>query len=64
MYLTRELGNLTLKEIAEIFSLGSYRSVGAACSAIEAKLKLDRTLHRRMERIREMVAMTSSQTKT
>lgn len=63
IYLTRELCNLTLKEIAEIFSLGSYGSAGAACNAVEAKLKLDRTLPRRMGKIREMVARTSSQTK-
>ncbi len=63
MYLSRELCNLTLKEIAEIFSLGSYGSVGAACSAIEAKLKSDRTLLRRMEKIRGMIATTSSQPK-
>ncbi len=43
MYLTRKFCNVRLKEIAEIFPLGSYESVGAACRAIEAKLKLDRT---------------------
>jgi len=56
MYLIRELCDKSLKEIAEVFSLGSYGSVGSACSVIERKIKLDRTLLRRIEQIREMAS--------
>lgn len=56
MYLIRELCDKSLKEIAEVFSLGSYGSVGSACSVIERKIKLDRTLLRRIEQIREIAS--------
>jgi len=64
MYLTRELCDTSLKEIAEVFSLGSYGSVGGACSVIERKTKLDRSLRRRIEQIRTMVGSSSIQKKT
>jgi hypothetical protein len=35
MYLIRELCNKSLKEITQSFSLGSYGSVGEACSVID-----------------------------
>ena len=59
MYLIRELCNKSLKEIAEYFSLGSYGSVGGACSVIERQIKLDRKLCRRIEQIREIASSTS-----
>jgi chromosomal replication initiation ATPase DnaA len=40
MYLSRQLCNRSLKEIAEVFSPGSYGSIGEACSVIEGRLKL------------------------
>lgn len=52
MYMLRELCGKSLKEIAEVFSLGSYGSVGGACSIIERRMKLDRALRRRIEQIR------------
>ena len=65
MYLIRELCNKSLKEIAEWLSLGSYGSVGGACSVIEKQLKGDsRRLQRRIEGIREMVSSTSIQENT
>jgi hypothetical protein len=64
MYLTRELCGLTLKETAEVFSLGSYGSVGGACSVIERRIKSDRKLLGRVEQIREMVRSGYVQTKT
>ena len=56
MYLVRELCNKSLNNIAELFSLGSYGSVGAACSVIEKQLKVDRGLLRRIEQIRKMTS--------
>ena len=64
MYLIRELCETSLKEIARLFSLGSYGSVGGACSVIERQIKADRKLRSRIEQIREMASSTSSQTKT
>jgi hypothetical protein len=55
MYLIRELCDKSLKEVTEIFSLGSYGSVGGACSIIERRAKLDRTLADRIEQIRGSV---------
>ena len=59
----RELCGTSLKEIARLFSLGSYGSPGGACSVIEGQIKGDRKLHRRIEQIREMASSTFSQTK-
>lgn len=56
MYLVRELCNKSLHTIAELFSLGSYGGVGAACSVIEKQLTVDRGLRRRIEQIRKMVS--------
>ena len=64
MYLIRELCDTSLRENARLFSLGSYGSVGGACSVIERQIKEDRKLRRRIEQIREMASSTSSQTKT
>lgn len=63
MYLIRELCDTSLKEIAQLFSLGSYGSVGGACSVIERQTKVDRKLRRRIEQIREIASSTSTQTK-
>jgi chromosomal replication initiation ATPase DnaA len=64
MYLMRELCGSTLGEVAEIFSLGSYGSVGGACSVIEKRAQWDRTLRRRLEQLREIVCFTIIQKKT
>lgn len=64
MYMIRELCDSTLKEVAEIFSLGSYGSAGRACSLIERRAKSDMTLRRRIENIREMFGSTFIQKKT
>jgi chromosomal replication initiation ATPase DnaA len=61
MYLIRQLCDRSLKEIAALFPLGSYGSVGKTCGMIELQLKLDRTLRRRIEQIREMGRSTSIQ---
>ena len=44
MYLIRELCDTSLKEIARLFSLGSYGSPGGACSVIEGQIKGDTNL--------------------
>ncbi len=62
MYLIRELCDKSLKEVIEICSLGNYGSVGGACSIIERRAKLDRTLAHHIEQIRGSV--NSIQTKT
>jgi REP element-mobilizing transposase RayT len=64
MYLVKRLCDRPLKEIAEIFSLGNYGSAGGACSLIDRQLRSDRKLRRRVERIREKVTATSTQTTT
>jgi REP element-mobilizing transposase RayT len=64
MYLIRELCDMSLKEIAEVFSLGGYGSVGGTCSIIEKKSKTDKALRRCIERVREMSGSTFIQTKT
>jgi len=56
MYLIRDLCDKSLKEIAQSFSLGSYGSVGGACSVIERQIKVDRRLRRHIEQIRGMVS--------
>jgi hypothetical protein len=64
LYLIREMGDTSLKEIAQLFSLESYGSVGGACTVIERQIKRDRKLRSRIEQIREMAISTSTQTKT
>lgn len=64
MYLVRELCDKSLKEIAEYFSLGSYGSVGRACSVIGRQIKIDRTLRQRIEYIRQIVSRNVAQKKT
>ena len=44
MYLIRELCDTSLKQIAQLFSLGSYGGVGGACSVIERQTEGDRKL--------------------
>ncbi len=56
MYLIRDLCDRSLKERAQSFSLGSYGSVGGACSVIERQIKVDRRLRRRIEQIRGMAS--------
>ena len=56
MYLIRELCKLSFKEIGQSFLLGSYGSVGGACSVIERQIKVDRRLRRGIEQIRGMVS--------
>jgi hypothetical protein len=58
MYLIRDLCDKSLREIAEIFSLGSYRSVGGACSIVERRRKLNRTLAHRIKQIRGLVILS------
>jgi len=64
MYLIRELCDSTLSEVADIFSLGSYGSVGGASSVIERRAESDRTLRRRIEELRKIVCSTMIQNKT
>jgi len=64
MYLIRQLCDRSLREIAEVFSLGSYGSVGGTCSVIEREVKLNRALRRRIEQISKMVSSTSIHKKT
>ena len=47
--------------MAQSFSLGSYGSVGGACSVIERQIKVDSRLRCRIEQIRGMVSWTSIQ---
>ena len=61
---TRELWNPASKEIAEIFPLGSYGSVEAACRETEARLTLEKAFIRRIKRIREIIGSLSNQAKT
>lgn len=56
MYLIRELCDTSLKEIAQYFSLGSYGSVGAACSLIEGRIREEGKLRRRIQEIRQKVS--------
>jgi REP element-mobilizing transposase RayT len=64
MYLIRELCDRSLKEIADMFSLGSYGGVGAACSVIERRATYDQVLKHRIEQIRERVRAKFMQKKT
>ena len=64
MYVTRELCDRSLKEIAEVFSLGSYGSVGAACSMVAKQLKSDEALRHRTEQIMKIIYSTFIQKKT
>ena len=64
MYLVRQSFDKSFKDKAEVLSPGRYSSVGRACSVIERRIKLDRTLRRRIEQIRGMVSSTSIQKKT
>ncbi|MFQ6094481.1 MAG: helix-turn-helix domain-containing protein [bacterium] len=55
MYLVRQLCGRSLKEIAEVFSLGSYGGVGAACSKIHRRLRTDRELRLRIEKVKNRI---------
>lgn len=49
--LTRELSGLRLSEIAEIFRMNSYKSVGSSCYRLKARLVKEPDLRKRYERI-------------
>ena len=59
VYLIRKLCDTSLKEIAKLFSLGSYGSVGGACSVVDRQLKEDMKLRRRIEEVRQRVRSSS-----
>jgi hypothetical protein len=51
MYLCRKECGLALKEIGALFSISAYTTVSMACGRVEAKLKQDRRLRQRVERL-------------
>jgi len=51
MYLCRKECGLALKEIGALFSISAYTTVSMACRRVEAKLKKDRRLRQRVERL-------------
>lgn len=52
MYLCREVGGFSHKEIARKFSAGSYSTVSSMCALMRKRLKADARLARRIETIR------------
>ena len=57
----RVLCDQSLKEIAEVFSLGSYGSIGGIYHVIDRGVKLDKALR---QRIQQMMSVSSTQKKT
>jgi len=49
--LTRDLSGLKLSEIAEIFKMGSYKSVGTSCYRLKARFAEEAGLKRRYEQL-------------
>ena len=49
--LTRGLSGLHLSEIAQIFRMNSYKSVGSSCYRLKARLVKEPSLRKRYERI-------------
>ena len=49
--LTRELSGLRLSEIAQIFRMNSYKSVGSSCYRLKARLVKEPNLKKRYDRI-------------
>ena len=64
MDLAIELCGLPLEQTAEFSSLGSYGSVGRACSVTRGQMKSDRRHLGQIEEIREGVRLKYKQTKT
>jgi len=64
MYLTRELCDLSLMKIAQIFSLESYGGVGTVCTLIARRIRKDAALRSRIQQILEMIERSSMQKKT
>jgi REP element-mobilizing transposase RayT len=58
--LTRDLSGLKLSEIAEIFRMGSYKSVGTSCYRLKARLSREPGLKKRYEQL----SLTCSQEET
>jgi REP element-mobilizing transposase RayT len=50
--LTRNLSGLKLSEIAEIFKMGSYKSVGASCYRLKIRLAKETDLRKRYEHLK------------
>ena len=49
--LTRDLSGLKLSEIARIFKMGSYKSIGSSCYRLKAQLLKEPDLKKRFERL-------------
>ena len=49
--LTRDLSGLKLSEIALIFKMNSYKSVGTSCYRLKARLAKEPTLKKQYERL-------------
>jgi hypothetical protein len=64
MYLVRELCDRSLNEIAEVFSLKRYASVGAACVSIQRDMNSGQRLWNRIQQIRGVHVERYSQKKT
>ena len=54
MYLTKELCDLKLKEIAEHFGIASYRTVGWACHGVASRMQADPKFRDRVSSIRRI----------
>lgn len=52
MYVCREVGGYSHREIGERFRAGSYSTVSSVCTMLKARLREDRDLQRRLARIR------------
>ncbi len=51
MYLCREMGGYSHKEIAKTFGLGSYSTVSSVCAVIRERLKKDKALSQRIQTV-------------
>ena len=56
MYLVKQLCDLTLREVAEWFGVGSYGVVGWACHGVRMKIKTDKRLREKIEKIKNRIS--------
>ena len=61
MYLYREPGRMALKDIASLFGLAHYSSIGSAITDLKRRVETDRTLARSVNRLfRDLTSWTTT----
>ncbi len=64
MYVCREVGGYSHREIAQRLQAGSYSTVSSPCAMLQKQLADDRTLRKQIEKIRHELLVNYGQPAT